>query len=255
MNRPDNILIEVCATSVMSAIAAQNGGARRIELCDNIVEGGTTPGAGSISMCRKLLDIDICVLIRPRGGDFLYNNIEFEQLLEDIEFVKGQGVKGIVTGVLDKSGSVDVKRMQTIIETAGSMDVVFHRAFDMCSDPYVAIEKLIDLGVDRLLTSGQKNTAIEGAGLIRELVEIADNRIEIMPGSGINTGNIGELISKTGAGSYHLTGRNPVKSKMEYISSEVCLTGADNLSDYEWKVTDEMIIKKIVELSECFISA
>jgi copper homeostasis protein len=248
------IVIEVCATSIMSAIAAQKGGAKRIELCDNIIEGGTTPGAASISMCKKHLDIDICVLIRPRGGDFLYNDYEFQQIIRDIEFAKDLGADGIVVGVLDKSGLVDTKKMESIIEASGSMEVVFHRAFDMCSDPYIAIKQLMELGVDRLLTSGQRNTAIEGADLIRGLISIAGNSIEIMPGSGINPDNIVDLISKTGAGSYHLTGRSSIKSEMEFIQKKVRLTGMNNLSDYEWLATDENIIKKIVELSKSVTS-
>ncbi len=248
MTEKKEIIIEVCATSIMSAIAAEKGGAKRIELCDNILEGGTTPSAGMIRMATEKLNLDVCVLIRPRGGDFLYNNIEFEQIKQDILIAKQLNADGVVIGILDKDGLVDMVRMEELISLAKPMQVVFHRAFDMCSEPYIVLNQLIELKVDRLLTSGQKNTAIEGAELIRELITIARGRIEIMPGSGINTENFSELIIKTGATNYHLTGRSIVRSGMDYQQNIVLLNSLNKDADYAWQETDVNIIREIVRI-------
>ncbi len=248
MTENKEIIIEVCATSIMSAIAAEKGGAKRIELCDNILEGGTTPSAGMIRMATEKLNLDVCVLIRPRGGDFLYNNIEFEQIKQDILIAKQLNADGVVIGILDKDGLVDMVRMEELISLAKPMQVVFHRAFDMCSEPYIVLNQLIELKVDRLLTSGQKNTAIEGAELIRELITIARGRIEIMPGSGINTENFSELIIKTGATNYHLTGRSIVRSGMDYQQNIVLLNSLNKDADYAWQETDVNIIREIVRI-------
>ncbi|NQU35725.1 MAG: copper homeostasis protein CutC [Bacteroidetes bacterium] len=242
------IIIEVCATSIMSAIAAEKGGAKRIELCDNILEGGTTPSAGMIKMATEKLNLDVCVLIRPRGGDFLYNNIEFEQIKQDIIIAKQLNANGVVTGILDKYGLVDMVRMEELISLAQPMRMVFHRAFDMCSDPYKVLNQLIELKVDRLLTSGQKNTAVEGAELICELISIAGGRIEIMPGSGINIGNFHELMQKTGATNFHLTGRSKVSSGMDYQQNLVLLNSINKDADYTWQETDANIIREIVRI-------
>ena len=198
MNKNNEITIEVCATSLDSAIAAEQGGAKRIELCDNLIEGGTTPSAGSIITARRNLKIEIYVLIRPRGGDFLYNDIEFELMKEDVIMAKKLKADGVVIGILNKDGFVDMKRTKELIKLARPMGVTFHRAFDMCADPFKTLEQLIELNVDRILTSGQKNTAIQGTELINELIKRADGRIEIMPGSGINFDNFSEIVNKTG---------------------------------------------------------
>lgn len=250
MKSDRKINIEVCATSVMSAIAADKGGADRIELCDNIAEGGTTPSAGTILYCTENLSLDVWILLRPRGGDFLYNEAEFELMKQDIKLAKEYGVAGIVTGVLTPDGFVDMERMQELIEVSGNMPVAFHRAFDMASDPIVVLNQLIDLNIPRLLTAGQKNTAMEGAGLIRELIEYADGRIDIMPGSGINLKNFTELYKLTGAKDFHLTGRNTVNSRMDYITDEVVLNSFGHKDDFQWLETDAGIIAEIVRLSK-----
>lgn len=243
------ITIEVCATSVDSAIAAEKGGAKRIELCDNLIEGGTTPGAGSIILARKKLEIDLFVLIRPRGGDFLYNDIEFDIIKKDIIMVKQFKADGVVIGILDKNGFVDMKRTEELIKLARPMGVTFNRAFDKSADPYTVLDQLIELKVDRLLTSGQKNTALLGAGLISELIEKADTRIEIMPGAGINTDNFYELMIKTKARNFHLSGRKKVDSLMNFRNKEVNLSDSNKSSDFECMLTDENIIREIVSIS------
>lgn len=241
--------IEVCATSINSALAAERGGAVRIELCDNIHEGGTTPSFATISLAQEILTIDVCVLIRPRGGDFLYNDIEFQLMKRDIEMAKEIGVKGVVIGILDENGLVDMDRMEKLIEIARPMQVVFHRAFDMVVDPMVAFNQLLELGIDRLLTSGQRNLAIDGVPLIKELVDLSDGRIDIMPGSGINTKNFVELVKSTGAKDFHLTGRSVVHSNMNYYSDKVVLNSFSHKDDFERLETDSNIIIEIVRLS------
>ncbi len=249
MGLSNEIVIEVCATSLMSAIAAEKGGAKRIELCDNISEGGTTPSSGLIKLAKENLNLDVCVLIRPRGGDFLYNDYEFDLMKNDIQIAKDFGADGVVTGILDMNGEVDIKRMQELINIARPMQFVFHRAFDMCADPIFSLNQLIELNIDRLLTSGQQNKAIDGAGLIKTLIDQAEGKIDIMPGSGINTQNFIDLKNATGAKSFHLTGRSLVKGNMFFKQDKVLLNDFNHNSDYEWLETNSNIIKQIVELS------
>lgn len=245
----NRIIIEVCAADINSIIAAERGGAHRIELCDNLLVGGTTPSAGMIKLAIASSNLDICVLIRPRGGDFMYNDLEFEIMKQDILMAKELGADGIVTGVLDSDGLVDIQRMQVLAEIARPMEVVFHRAFDMTSDPNKCLDQLIELKIDRLLTSGLKNTAIEGAAMIRELMDQAKGRIDIMPGSGINTENFSEIKNITKASCFHLTGRKPVSSKMNFQSDDVVLNSFSHQIDFQWLETDSNIVTDIVSLS------
>jgi len=244
----NKIVIEVCATSLDSAIAAEQGGAKRIELCDNIIEGGTTPSSGTILLARKYLKIDLFILIRPRGADFLYNDIEFELMKADIIMAKKLKADGVVIGILDKNGFVDMKRTEELINLARPMGVTFHRAFDMSADPFKVLDQLIELKIDRLLTSGQKNKAIQGAPLINKLITKANNKIEIMPGSGINVDNFIELAKKTGAKNFHLSGRKKVHSLMNYQNKKVFLDSSSQNADFEWSITDKEMIKKIVSM-------
>ncbi len=211
-----NSILEICAGSLSSALAAQAGGAQRIELCDNLSEGGTTPSAGNIIHAVKLLSIPVFVLVRPRAGDFLYTDDEFAAMREDVLFCKKHGAKGVVFGILAKDGNIDAGRCNQLVELARPMQVTFHRAFDMTPDPFQALEDIIGLGFDRILTSGQAATAASGAGLISRLISRAAGRIIIMPGSGIDEFNITELKRITGAGEYHASLRSPVKSRMEF---------------------------------------
>ena len=207
-------ILEICANSVESALMAQKGGAQRVELCDNIYEGGTTPSYGAILSASKLLNIDLNIIIRPRGGDFCYSELEFEIMKKDIEFAKKLGVNGIVIGILNPDGTIDTLRTKLLVELAKPMSVTFHRAFDVTKDPFKALEDIIECSCDRVLTSGQENKAIEGVSLIKTLVEKAENRIIIMPGSGINEKNIQEIYQKTKAIEFHASLRKNVKSKM-----------------------------------------
>ncbi|MCX6256565.1 MAG: copper homeostasis protein CutC [Bacteroidia bacterium] len=243
------IKIEVCANHLMSAIAAQKGGAERVELCENLAEGGTTPGYGSIVTARKLLTIGLNVLIRPRGGDFLYNDIEFEVMQQDILFCKNNGIDGVVIGMLYEDGSIDIQRTEHLIGLARPMSVTFHRAFDMAADPFGSLNDLIKLGVDRLLTSGQQNTAFDGRHLIAGLVECSVNKILIMPGGGINENNLADMISFTKASEYHVSARSMLKSNMKFRKPHIHISGKSDNADYELSVTDDARISEIVRIA------
>lgn len=214
------MIVEICAGSVQSAINAQLAGAQRVELCEGLVLGGTTPSFGTIALARKSISIDLNVLIRPRSGDFLYTDLEFETMKEDIRMAKQLGCNGVVCGILHADGSVDVKRTRELVELARPLSFTFHRAFDRASDPMKALDDVIATGADRILTSGQKAKAIDGAPLLKQLVEKAAGRIVIMPGSGVNAANI-LALAETGAQEVHFSGQQPMASKMQLVRSEV----------------------------------
>jgi copper homeostasis protein len=209
-------LLEVAANSVASAIAAQNGGAGRVELCTGLELGGLTPSTAQIAMAREQLRIPLYVLIRPRAGDFLYSDLECETMRRDIETCEALGCDGVVLGMLDPAGRVDVARCKTLMRAAGRMGVTFHRAFDLAQDQEQALEDLITLGVERVLTSGPQPSAPEGASLIRKLVAQGQGLISIMPGAGINAGNIAALAETTGASEFHASAKMKLPSGMSY---------------------------------------
>jgi copper homeostasis protein len=239
--------LEICVDSIESALNAQAAGADRIELCDNLYEGGTTPGYGTIVSARDNLNIGLHVIIRPRGGDFLYSDTEYDIMRRDIDTCGEYGVDGIVLGILHPAGTVDVERTAKLIEMARPMSVTFHRAFDMCSDSSKGLEGIIATGADRLLTSGLKNKAADGAELIKELIDQAGNRIIIMPGGGLNISNITEIARQTGAGEFHLTGRKTVDSQMTFRREGVFM-GSVGTDEYSRKIADSVIIKNIINL-------
>jgi copper homeostasis protein len=222
---------------------AQAAGAHRIELCDNPFEGGTTASYGFIKTARENLSIELYPIIRPRGGDFLYSEIEFEVMKADIENCKSLGCDGVVIGILNADGTVDKKRCKQLVEIAHPMKVTFHRAFDRTNDPFKAMEDIISIGCERILTSGQKNLAIDGEELLNKLVKQSNNRIIIMPGSGVNSDNIEILVKNTNATEFHTSARTFINSKMEFIneSMDEQLTSVSAMSDE---------IKKIIEIFE-----
>ncbi len=237
--------LEICANSVASCLEAQKGGAYRVELCAAIPEGGTTPSYGDIAMARELLDIKLNVIIRPRGGDFLYSPLEHRVMLKDIEMARKLGVDGVVFGCLTANGDIDMERNRQLVEAAGGMDITFHRAFDMCSDPLESMEKIISLGLRRILTSGQRQQAEQGIPLLKKLVEQAGNRIVIMPGSGINRHNIAAIARETGAREFHLSARKPIQSAMVYRNPTIKMGGATVvIEEYEQKVTDAEVVRE-----------
>jgi copper homeostasis protein len=240
-------MIEVCANGLQSALNAQQAGALRVELCDNLYEGGTTPSPATIRLARKYLTIKLHVLIRPRGSDFLYDDLELEMIREDILFCKDAGCDGVVVGFLHSDGKIAVERTREIVKLAAPMSVTFHRAFDMTPDPFAALEDVIQTGAQRILTSGQKNFAPDGAGLIRQLAEKAGNRIIIMPGAGIDEHNIGTMIDSTGAKEFHLTGMGMVESKMQFRRETVFMGGLSQIPEFQIAESNVEKIKMVVE--------
>lgn len=240
-------IIEICANSAQSCVEAEAGGAKRVELCAGIPEGGTTPSYGEIRMAQRLTSkIDINVIIRPRGGDFLYTEAEIGSMLLDIELCKQLGVHGVVFGCLTKEGDIDVPLMRRLIETAAPLSVTCHRAFDVCRDPFRAMEELIDLGCDRILTSGQQSDAVKGIPMIKQLVERADDRIIIMPGCGVREENIALIEQETEAKEFHTSARSVLYSRMEYRNEQVPMGSNVVTSEFETVQTDREKVKRVV---------
>ncbi len=208
--------LEVIAFNIESCILAEANGVSRIELCDNQADGGTTPSYGFIKAARAILSIELYPIIRPRGGDFLYSDAEFDIIKSDVLLCKELGCDGVVIGLLNADGTVDKERTKILTSIAYPMGVTFHRAFDRTNDMFEALEDIIECGCERILTSGQKPTAYDGMDNIKALVQKADTRIIIMPGSGINSKNIVEIAQYTGATEFHSSARNFVKSKMQF---------------------------------------
>jgi copper homeostasis protein len=208
--------LEVIAFNIESCILAEANGVSRIELCDNQADGGTTPSYGFIKAARKILSIELYPIIRPRGGDFLYSDEEFEIIKSDLLLCKDLGCDGVVIGLLNADGSVDKQKTKILTELAYPMGVTFHRAFDRTKNMFEALEDIIDCGCERILTSGQKPAAFDGMDNIKALVQKADDRIIIMPGSGINSKNIVEIAQYTGATEFHSSARNFIESKMQF---------------------------------------
>ncbi len=241
------ILVEACVNSPYSAIEAEKGGASRVELCDNLYEGGTTQSAAAISVTRRNIEIALNVIIRPRGGDFCYSDLEMEVMMEDIAFCKANGVNGVVIGVLTPDGNVDIPRTKALTQAARPMSVTFHRAFDMTADPVKALEDIILCGCNRILTSGLRNKAYDGKDMIAKLVKQAGDRIIIMAGGGVNTENAASLVKHTGVKEIHTASNSFYPSKMEFKNQEVFMGGFSQIPEYENSFTDASKIKTIVE--------
>lgn len=241
----NKILVEVCVDSVESAIAAQKGGADRVELCDNLMEGGTTPSFAAIEIARKRLKIGLHIIIRPRGGDFLYSDLEFEIMKRDVEIAKQIGVDGVVFGMLEENGDVDFKRTLKLIELARPLSITFHRAFDVTKDAKKSLETLIELGVDRVLTSGQEATAFEGLEMIEELIELADDRIIVTVCGSLTQRNIKKFVERTKVREVHLTGFAEVESKMRFRNERVFMGGTLRPPEFSIKTTSTEIIRNV----------
>lgn len=245
--RRAKVRVEVCVDSVEGAIAAQEGGADRVELCASLLEGGTTPSAASIALARRHLQIDLNVIIRPRAGDFLYSELELEILREDIQTAKRLGANGVVLGVLRNDGTVDVERTRALVESARPLAVTFHRAFDMARDPYAALEDLVTLGVDRVLTSGQEATALAGVDLLKELVTVAGERIRVMVCGDINERNIDKILRETRAREVHLTAWKPLESRMIFRNERCFMGGELRPPESTRAVTDSGRVRVLVD--------
>lgn len=243
----NNIKLEICVDSIVSALEAEKGGANRIELCDCLAAGGTTPSAGLMKMAREQIKIDIYAMIRPRSGDFCYTDLEFQVMKENIRIAKEYGIDGIVFGILTPEGYVDTERTKELIEIARPMGITFHRAFDMAKNPEKALQELIQLGVDRILTSGQKNSANEGLQLIKNLVQKSNDKISIMAGSGVNSENVEDIINQTSVKEIHLSAKRKYESTMSYRNENVNMGITGSISEYENYYTDSNIVKDIKE--------
>lgn len=239
------IRIEICAGSLRSALAAQQGGAYRVELCDNLKEGGTTPSFGQIALARKCLNLKLYVIIRPRGGDFLYDDLEFEIMKKDIEQCRDLGCDGVVFGILKNDGNIDVERCTELKQIAGNMGTTFHRAFDRCKDPFIVLEEIIGMGFERILTSGMEINALKGASLIAKLVEQAKGRISIMPGAGVRPDNLEQLIGLTRATEFHTSAKGVFKSEMIFKDVK---TG-NYQEEFLVEQTDVNVVKELVQIA------
>lgn len=239
--------IEIVVYNIESALEAQKGGADRIELCDNPGEGGTTPSVGIIELVRKNLNIEVYVMIRPRGGDFVYTNLEVEAMMRDIDICKEMKIEGVVFGILNEEGRIDRERCKKLIEHARPLKVTCHRAFDMTRDAVEALEDCVEAGFDRILTSGRLPSAMEGSGLIRQLVQQAKSRIIMMPGGGINEQNVVDLLEETGVKEIHFSAKHFQPSKSKRYNHLISFL--DPLPNDSGKyVTDAATIKKIKAL-------
>lgn len=207
----DTVLVEACVESLEAAMAAARGGAQRIELCANLAAGGTSPDAATLAACVFGLAIPVFVMVRPRPGDFHYSAVEHGGMLYEIQRVKDAGAHGVVTGTLRRDGGIEERRTRELIAAAAPLPVTFHRAFDECPDVAQALEKLIDLGATRLLTSGGAPTAAEGAAKIAELVRLAAGRIGILAGGGVNASNVADLVRTSGVREVHLSTQDDEK--------------------------------------------
>lgn len=222
-------LLEIAAGSLDSALAAQAGGADRVELCGNLGEGGTTPSYGTLAVARDRLRIPLFVLVRPRAGDFLYDGAEREAMLRDIEACVRLGCDGVVTGALDRDGDVDLPACRELVAAAGSLPVTFHRAFDVARDQAAALEAVIALGCERLLTSGGQVDALSGVEAIAALVRQAGTRLRIMAGAGVNAGNVRELLARSGVREVHASAKAPRRSAMRHRNTLLAGLDADQI--------------------------
>lgn len=249
MMKREDFRIEICTNSAESVRAAVAAGADRIELCAGMPEGGTTPSYGEIALVRELIPAGMHVIIRPRGGDFLYSEEECEVMCRDIEMARKIGVDGVVIGCLTADGEVDADKMRKLMSVAGDMSVTFHRAFDMCRDPYRALEAIEQLGCDRILTSGQQASAEAGIPLLKGLVDRA-RRVIIMPGCGVNGGNIRKIAEATGACEFHLSARISVGSDMIYRNPAVSMGGTVQVAEYGRDVTSADKVREAIAALE-----
>ena len=238
------VAIEVCVESVASAIAAERGGASRIELCSGLIEGGITPSVGLIESVRNAVSLPMHVMVRPRGGDFCYDADEFAIMQREIAQVKKLGVNGLVFGILTLAGDVDVGRTRELVEMSRPLAVTFHRAFDMTRDLFLALNAVRSTGANRVLTSGGEQTALQGSKVIAELVKQADGAIVVMPGSGIKPENAQWLIQETGATEIHVGMRTSLPSPMQHRNTRVTM-GSIEGREYQRSVVREEDIRRL----------
>jgi len=244
------MLTEIVVYNIDSALKAQQGGADRIELCDNPGEGGTTPSYGTIETVRKNLNIDVFVMVRPRGGDFCYSNDEFYAMKQDIDECKKLSVDGVVLGIVSPDGTIDKKRCKELIDRARPLKVTCHRAFDMTRDAFQALEDCIEVGFDRILTSGRKVKAVDGVELLADLIKKSNGRIAIMPGSGVNEDTVEKIVSITKTKEIHFSATTFRESEMKYRNEDISSMGDDSGSEFKLRTVDPERVKKMRMLAE-----
>lgn len=240
--RPRLPLIEICVEGIDGLLAAQAAGADRVELCASLIEGGITPSFGTVRTALELATIPFHVIVRPRGGDFLYSEAEYRSMLADVHALVDTDVAGVVIGCLNADGTIDEQRMSELVQAAGRLNVTCHRAFDMTRDPTEALETLIRCKVGRVLTSGQRDTALEGADLLADLVRQAGDRIIILGCGGLDPENIGKVRRKTGLSEMHFAALKEVPSAMRYRNPRVGMGGTDLDREYRNTVTDGAMV-------------
>ena len=238
---PETVLVEVCVDSVASAMAAERGGAQRIELCSDLLEGGVTPSVGLLGVVRSKLSIAVHPIIRPRPGDFCYSEAEFESMVRDVEIAKSEGADGVVLGILEQEGNVDVARTRQLVELARPLSVTFHRAFDMSADLLRALEDVCATGADRLLTSGGEQECLQGVDTVARLVPAANGRIRIMAGGRIGIDNAPTIVEKTGVTEIHVGLATPVRSPMRHRNSRLSLGKAQGREYQRTQVLEESV--------------
>lgn len=238
--------IEICAGNIQSVIEAERGGANRVELCENLYEGGTTPSIGTITLAKEKTDLDIFPIIRPRAGDFVFSQLELEVMLHDIESALNVGVDGIVIGCLTRENSIDYDMCARLIEAAKGLPITFHRAFDIIPGPFKALNTLKSLGVHRILTSGQRNKAIDGLSLLKELVIQSGEEIKIMVGSGVNEENIVQIATETNARAFHASLREEVSSGIP-PHPEVRFMNSSEMNENSHKITSRERLNKLIK--------
>ncbi len=243
-----NIQLEICTYNMESCLAAQNGGANRVELCASMPEGGITPSYALIERAKKDLSIDVMVMIRPRGGDFLYSDYEFEIMQRDVEICKQIGVKGIVFGILTAEGKVDKQRNRILVEAAGDLQTCFHRAIDMSEDYMSAARDIVDLGFTRILTSGAYNKAMQGIDNIKKVCDEFGDKIEIMAGSGVNCGNIKDMYEAAHPSAFHFSAKKIISGGMTYRNPRVSMGGFGEVSEYDIALSDINEIKRAKQI-------
>jgi copper homeostasis protein len=239
------LCIECCVDTIESAHAARSGGADRIELCADLADGGTTPSHGAITVICEQLDVPVVVLVRPRGGGFVYASDECMVMRRDVQHARALGARGVAVGALTANGDVDTFVLDTLREAARDMDVTFHRAFDVCRDPFRALETLMEHGVTRVLTSGQRATAWDGRELIAQLVRQAAGRIVIMAGGGVDETNAAELVSATGVTEIHVRGTREIDEQLVFHQHAVPFRKALPGDERVRRVTDAERVRAI----------
>jgi copper homeostasis protein len=244
-----SLLFEVCVDSAEAAVAAQEGGAHRVELCSDLLEGGLTPSHGTLRVARERLHIPIMAMVRPRGGDFCYSDTEFAVMREDLLAAKHLGANGVVFGLLEPDGQIDRGRTAELVALARPLPATFHRAFDVSRDPFEALDTLIALGVDRVLTSGQEPSALEGLDLVAGLVARAAGRIVVMPGGGITARNVAAIAARSGAGELHFASLEPADGRMRHRNPRVFMGGTLRPPEYTLDVTRPESVAAVIAAS------